>query len=212
VPLPSDLIFGDGFEAGSTNAWSELVQSGGNLTVSSASAMHGTGGLEAMISRPGDVTAVDRTPNAQTSYHARFGFDPNGVTIRNTTPHSLLTARSASGALTAHIELRRSAGLYQIRARTLPDTGVIKSTSWTTITDAPHAVELGWTASVPVSRGNGTLTLWIDGVTVSSLTKIANGAQRIDEARLGPQDVRTGVTGAEFFDDFVSTATTYIGP
>ena len=212
VPLPNDLIFGDGFESGATNAWAELVQSGGILTVSSASAMHGAAGLEATISRPGDVSAVDRTPNAQTSYHARFGFDPNGVTIRNTTPHSLLTARSASGALTAHIELRRSSGVYQIRARTLLDTGAIKSTPWTTIADVPHTVELGWTASAPTSRRNGTLTLWIDGTLVSSQTNLANGAQRVDEARLGPQDVRTGVTGTEYYDDFVSTSTTFIGP
>ena len=212
VPVPDDLIFGDGFESGSTDAWAESVQTGGTVAVSSAAALHGNSGLEATISSPGDVTVVDRTPNADTSYHARFGFDPNGVTIRNTTPHSVLTVRSESGALTAKVELRRSAGAYQIRARTLLDSGAIKSTPWTTITDAPHAIELGWTASVPASRRNGTLTLWMDGVRVSSLTKLANGAQRIDEARLGPQDVRTGVTGAEYYDDFVSTATTYIGP
>ena len=47
---------------------------------------------------------------------------------------------------------------------------------------------------------------------MSSLTQLANGGQRVDEARLGPQGLVAGVTGAEYYDDFVSTATTYIGP
>ena len=34
---------------------------------------------------------------------------------------------------------------------------------------------------------------------------------RVTEARLGPQGVPSGVHGVEYFDDFVSTLTSYIG-
>ena len=210
-PTPADLLFADGFESGGVGAWSSAATNGGRLAAVSSAALDGSYGLRADISNRSDMYVLDTSPSAATTSHARFRFDPNSVTVSNGKVHTLFGATSTSGARIVDLQFRKSSGVYQIRAGTRLDSGSVKYSGWVTISDAPHVIEVGWTASAPASSRNGTLSLWIDGGSVSTLTKLANGAQRIESAQLGPQGIPSGVSGVEYFDSFVSTVNSYIG-
>ena len=193
----------------STAAWTSAVTNGGLLSVAPAAALEGSYGLRAEISNTNDLYVLDTTPSAATSYNARFRFDPNDVSLSFLRSHDLFVA--ASGTATAVVEMRSLFGWYQVRVGARLDNGSTRYTSWTGLTDDVHVVELGWVASSG-GGSNGTIRLWIDGAEVASATALANGAQRVDDARLGPQSVPSRTSGVEYFDGFVSTLGTYIGP
>jgi hypothetical protein len=154
---------------------------------------------------------ADATPVAATSYHARFRFDPNTVTIPVGKQHDLARALTGSGATAARVQLRRTATGYQVRVGWLTASGGSGSGAWVTLTDAPHTIEVAWSAATTSTAKNGTVVLYLDGVQVSATTTASNGTVRVESFRLGPQSVTSGTSGTEYFDDFVSTLTTYIG-
>jgi len=174
-------------------------------------ALSGAFGASVTISNRIDTYVEDDSPNAVTSYHARFQFDPNGVVIGPGQTHALLAGRSATGARIAVIQIRRVFAGYEIRSGARLDGGTVKYGAWAAISDAPHSIELGWSAATGSGK-NGTVGLWIDGTPGSTLGGLANGSGRIDAARLGPQSIPSGVSGIEYFDGFASTTTRYIGP
>jgi hypothetical protein len=153
---------------------------------------------------------ADVTPTAETSYHARFKFDPNTVTIGSGTSHDIFVATNSAGTANLRLQITKSSRSYQIRTATTLNSGSIKYSNWVTFTDAPHSIEVVWQAAA--SGSTGSSTLYIDGTQVSSVAGLANSSTRIDSARLGPQSLPSGVSGVEYFDAFASTRTTYIGP
>jgi hypothetical protein len=156
------------------------------------------------------MSVVDRSPNNVRWYHARFLYDPNGSTSSAGLAHSLFRAYSASGRLTAEVQQRRVNGRYEVRAVALLDDHVTRvPTAWKTITDAPHSIEIGWSAAT--TGTNGGLRLWIDGGTALGRNGLANGSLRIDEVRVGPQALPAGSRGTEYYDAFTSTLGAYIG-
>jgi len=85
--------------------------------------------------------------------------------------------------------------------------------SWFTISDAPHALELDWRASTDTVNPNGGLTFWIDGAQQADITDIRNDQRRIDSVRLGAiASVEGGTRDIYYFDAFESRRQTYIGP
>ncbi len=211
VAPPSDVLFADGFESGSTSKWSTTASNGGRLSVKTGAALSGTFGASATISNRVDSYVEDASPNAVTSYHARFQFDPNSVVIGSGQTHVLLAGRSANGNAIAVVQVRRVSAGYEIRSGARLDSGTVKYGAWAAISDAPHSIELGWSAATGSAK-NGTIGLWIDGTPGSTLSGLTNGTGRIDAARLGPQSIPSGVSGTEYFDGFSSTTTRYIGP
>jgi hypothetical protein len=97
-----------------------------------------------------------------------------------------------------------------VRTATTLNTASIRFSTWATITDAPHSIEVAWLAAT--SGSNGSDNLYVDGVLVGAVTGLANSSTRVDTVRLGAQNLPTGVAGVEYFDAFVSTYSTYIGP
>jgi hypothetical protein len=87
------------------------------------------------------------------------------------------------------------------------------NSTWLTISDAPHSIELDWRAATAAGANNGGLTLWIEGVQQASLTGIDNDTRRIDRVRLGPvSGLDSGTRGTYYLDAFESRKQTYIGP
>ena len=107
---------------------------------------------------------------------------------------------------------------YQLRFAALNDTPTIGAATWrtssyVTISDAPHFLELDWQAATAPGANNGMLNFWIDGVQRPSLINLDNESRRIDIARLGPiGGLDTGTRGSYYFDAFESRRRTYIGP
>jgi hypothetical protein len=214
VTVATDLIFEDGFEGGNLSAWGgPNAIDGGNLSVTPAAALVGTGGMQALINDNKPLYVTDGTPAAEPRYRARFYFDPNAIVMSKGDKHVLFAARTASGATTAQIEMRMSGGNYQLRAQIADDGGSLSGGSWFTLTNASHAIEIDWRASTAAGANNGSLTFWVDGVQRSSTTGIDNDTQRVEEARLGPSiGIDKGTRGTYYLDAFVSNRTAPIGP
>lgn len=209
APTPTtDTIFADGFESGNLNVWSAATTGGGRLSVTTNAALIGAWGMQALINNTSPLYVTDRSPNAEAGYHARFYFSPNGVAPSNTNPQDIVVGRSAAGTSIFRVQFRRSSGSYQVRGLILANSGLNQTTSWYTISNASHAIEIAWQASA-----SGSLSLWIDGTLKETRSGVANGNYRLEEIRLGPSSgIASGTTGTEYFDAFVSTRNTYIGP
>ncbi len=222
TPLPTntppatalpDLIFADDFEAGSLLAWTSAVTDSGDLRAASAAALVGANGLQAVIDDNTAVYVTDDNPNAERRYRVRFYFDPNSVTMANNDLHVLLYGYSGASTAVLRVEFRRSSSAYQLRAGLLNDGTSWTSTSYVTVSDAPHVVELDWRASAAAGANSGGLTFWIDGTQRANLTGTDNDTRRLDRVRLGAvTGIDAGTRGTVFFDAFEARRESYIGP
>ncbi len=208
----SNFLFADGFESGNLAAWTTAVTNTGRLRVSSASALTGTWGLQAVISGTTAMYVRDDTPASESRYRARFYFDPNSITMASGNTHDIFVGRTGSLDV-FRIQFRFTSGNYQVSAQTRNDSTVYSSTSWYTISDAPHPVEIDWKAATGAGANDGYISLWIDGTLKQTVSTVDNDTRRVDEARLGPlSGIDAGTQGTEYFDAVESRRTTYIGP
>lgn len=210
---PADLIFADSFESGNLSAWSSSVTDGSDLSVSTAAALSGAYGLQAVIDSNGAIYATDQTPQAETRYRARFYFDPNSITMASGDLHDIFRAYQG-GTTTAPtgIQLRFDQGFHQVRAWVRRDNGSVAYTAWAPITDAPHALEINWSAATAAGANDGYVELYVDGNLMDAEWNLDNDTRRVDYVRLGPLFIDTGTRGTYYFDAFESRRATYIGP
>jgi hypothetical protein len=213
TPSAADLIFADSFESGNLTAWTSNTTGGGDLSVSSAAALVGTQGLQALINDTTALYVTDDTPNAEARYRVRFYFDPNTITMTSGDTHFIFKGFTSTGAEAIRVEFRFSSGLYQIRASLSNNSATWVLSNWFTISDAPHPIELDWRAATGAGATDGGMTVWIDGIQQTDLTGVPNDTVRIDRGRLGAlAGIDTGTLGTEYFDAFVSGRQNYIGP
>jgi hypothetical protein len=164
-PPPGGVIFQDGFESGSSSAWTE-VDGEGDLNVTAPAALNGAFGLAALIDNTTVMYVLDNSPTNEARYRARFYFDPNAITMAIGDLHNIMVALNAGGAAAvARIEFFRSSGGYQVRASVRNDAGVYSNTPFFTISDASHRIEIDWQSATSPGANNGSLRLWIDGTS-----------------------------------------------
>ncbi len=208
-----DLIFADSFESGSFSAWTASKVDTNDLTVTTAAALAGSRGMQAVINDSNTLYVTDDTPNAEPRYRARFYFDPNTIAMANNDAHIMFYGYTGASTTVLRIEFRSSAGAYQLRAGLKNDADAWLSTNYATISDAPHALEIDWRAATAAGANNGGLTFWIDGVQQGDLAGVDNDLARIDRARLGPANsIDAGTRGTCYYDAFESRRQSYIGP
>lgn len=201
----SDTIFADSFEGGNLNAWGGTGGTASRLSVTTAAKQAGVYGLQATISSGTSGYVINNSPNNETSYHARFYFHPHSAAI-SSTAQDILVGRNASNQVVFRVQLRLSSSKYQISSL-VTRSGGTTSTSWYTISNAYHPIEIAWQAGASAS-----FTLYIDGVAQQTLTKLNTSAYTIKTIWLGPSAGLSGSPGSEFFDNFVSKRSSYIGP
>ena len=217
TPTPTspvtDLIFADGFESGNLAAWTSNSNDLGDLSVSNSAALVGTRGLQAVIDDINSIYVTDDTPNVEPRYRARFYFDPNSISMLSGDTQYIFRGYSGTSTIVLRVQFRFSNNTYQLRSGLVGDGSTWANSSWLTISDASHAIEMDWRASTGAGANNGSLTMWIDGVQQANLTGVDNDTRRIDRARLGAvSGVDTGTSGTYYFDAFESRRQTYIGP
>jgi len=209
----ADLIFADGFESGNLSAWSSGTTDAGDLSVTATAALAGNYGLQAVMDDNNSIYVTDDSPNAETRYRARFYFDPNSILMANNNNHYLFYGYTGTSTVVVRVQLRYSNGSYQLRAALRNDSSTWTSSSWFTISNASHSIEIDWRAATASGANNGGLTLWIDGMQRANLTGVDNDMRRIDRVQLGAvSGIDNGTRGAYFFDAFESRRQTYIGP
>ena len=207
------MIFADGFESGNLSAWTSNNNDLGDLSASAAAALVGSKGMQALIDDATAIYVTDDTPNAELRYRARFYFDPNSIIMASGDTHYIFKGFVGASTDVLRLEFRQSAGIYQIRASVADDGSAFISSSFFTISDAPHFIEVDWRAATAPGANNGGLTLWIDGVQQADLTGMDNDTWRVDRARLGAlSGIDVGTSGTYYFDAFESRRQTLIGP
>jgi hypothetical protein len=200
------VIFADSFESGNFSMWSACITDVNDLSVSAAAKMVGNYGMQALLDDNVAIYCTDDTPSAETRYLASFYFDPNTITMVNGDTHTIFGGYAGTSTLVLRLQFRRSAGLYQVQAAILSDGTAWKTSTWTTISDAPHQIKLDWRAATAAGANDGRLMLWIDDVQKADLTAVDNDTRRIDRARLGAvAAIDTGTRGTYFFDEFESS-------
>lgn len=212
TPEFADQIFADNFEWGNLVAWSSSTTDSGDLAASTSSAAFGTYGMQAVIDDNTAIYVTDDVPAAEPRYRARFYFDPNSITMASGNAHYIFIGYTGTSTAVLRIEFRFSSNSYQIRAQLVNDSTTWTSSSWFTISDALHFVEVDWKAATASGANNGDLTLWIDGTQQANLTGVDNDTRVIDRVRLGPvSGIDSGTRGTYYFDEFDSRRVDYIG-
>lgn len=209
-----DVLFADGFESGDFSAWTGSSTNGGNLAVTTDSALVGSYGLSANISNNTGMYVEQNHPGVESRYRARFYFDLNSIGMNKGNAHFIFYGYSSANQPVVRIELRRSSnGLYQLRPGVWNDSGSWVLSSYIAITDEPHLIEFDYQASIGPGAKNGYLTFWIDGVQKASLSGVDNDTRLLDFIRLGPQaGIVTGTSGIYYFDAYEARRFSYIGP
>ncbi len=210
----SDLIFADGFESGNLSAWTSASTDGGDLSTSPLAALVGNQGLRAVVNDSNSMYLTDNSPNAEAHYRVRFYFDPNSVAMASGDYQYLLTAfANATDTTVFRVQFKIAGGAYQVRLRNFDDSQGNQNTPYVTISDAPHAFEVEWSAAKAAGANDGFANFWIDGVPQGSLTGIDNDTYRLERVRLGlTYIVNGGTSGVEYFDAFEARRQTYVGP
>ena len=214
-PFPDkpDALFADGFESGDFTAWSSYATDGGDLSVTGAAAIVGSYGIQAVLDDNNAIYVTDWSPWDETRYRARFYFDPNTISMTSGNAHYLLYAGNRDGTLSMRVEFRFYSSAYEVRAEVGNDSNGWSSSAWTTISDAPHYLELDWRASTAPGANNGGMTWWIDGAQNADFTTVDNDTRRIDYVQWGAvAGIDSGTRGIYYFDAFESRRQTYIGP
>jgi hypothetical protein len=206
VPLKT-LIFADGFESGNFSAWTVTVRDAGDLSVTSAAALDGINGMQALIDDNHALFVQDDTPLNESVYSINFHFDPNSISMANLDNHALFMAYDLKTIYvpTMRVLFRFFNGNYQIQAGARNNNLTTWSnTRWFNITDAPHQIEVEWDAAT-AGQTDGKLKLKIDGTLLGNRTGFANDTFRVDRGRLGVvQGIDNGTRGTEYFDRFES--------
>ena len=124
------------------------------MSVTTAAALVGTYGMQAVINDNHVLYVKDETPNGEKRYRARFYFDPNSITVASGNNIGLLVGYSTAGMVT-RLEFRSSGGAYQVKARVRHDSMSWTDSSWFTISDAAHYFELDWRAGSGAGANGG---------------------------------------------------------
>jgi hypothetical protein len=206
-----DDVFADSFASGDTSAWTSTA---GAVSVIPGAAMDGDGfGMAVDITGGTTGTVSDETPSAETSYHARFLFDPNSAQSRNNQAIVLLDGQDTGGTSLFRVETRRrnaQGGSYEVRGVVLAAGGE-QATGWVSINDgSANVVEIAW-----ASGASASFDLYVQGALQETLAGLDTSASALDVVHLGPSGgpgLDADASGSVYLDAFVSTRYSVIGP
>jgi hypothetical protein len=209
----TDLVFMDNFETNDLSLWSSTtVADDGDLSLSSASAMFGSYGLQALIDDTTSIYAVDRSPKDEPQYRARFYFDPNSVSIPSGNGFSILGGSGDVGSV-YRVMLNNVGGSYMVQLLAVTDTSVWVTGTQIATLDEPQLIEIEYKAASAAGANDGTLKLWLNETLADTIENLDNETRLIDDVYLGAaSSLDPGTSGTIYFDEFESRRNTYVGP
>src|SRR3972149_2969971 len=119
----------------------------GDLSANAAAAAFGSFGMQALINDNTALYVTDWSPFAEPRYRARFYFDPNSIVMASGNAHYIFYIYQGPSTIIGQIEFRFSTPNYQVRAALINDATTWKTSSWFTLSDAWHPIELDWRAA-----------------------------------------------------------------
>ena len=210
VVLPNN-IFADSFQLGNASSWNSTT--GANVSVTPGASLNGAPAFGMGVGLAGTAAGyvTNLTPISDPSFHGRFYFNPNGSLPNNNNSANGVTIFSGLNATNTSIFQvrfrRQNNGTYQVRLSVLRSGGTT-STNWYAITNASHAIEVAWQSGSSTSA-----RLIVDGVVKQTLNNLNTNANKLESVRLGPSaGLVAGASGVMYFDAYISTRNTVIGP
>jgi hypothetical protein len=210
---PGGLIFSDDFESGDFSQWFGVNTGGGYLYTCTKAAMNGTYG--ACVQR-GSTSyrkqLVDNSPKKDTSLSVQFNFDIHSLSMGVNDPLHVLKFKKLK-EVPAYVVIKHNGSQYLIRLITKLDDLTKVKTSWITLTDAPHTIEVDWQAASVAGANDGFAKLYIDNVLQEALTDLDNDTLYITHYGIGFTNLLTGlsISGIVYFDDVLTSNNGYIG-
>jgi S1-C subfamily serine protease len=195
--VASTSLFADSFASGDLRAWS-AHRGARMLVITPRAALDGDGyGLRAKVTGSAVAGVIDRSPAAESGYHAQFSFDPAG-TSTDGRPWVLFAGWDGDGRVFL-LRYRTVARKVYLRASAMGTSGW-ESTRLIRISDDVHVLDLTWQAGSP-----GSVTLAVDGAAAGSVDDLENGERRLERVMLGPSGgLQPSSSGALLFDAFES--------
>ena len=206
------------FEGNNLDEFSALIDPDSDLSTSADSAMVGSYGMEVLID---DQTSTYGRYSGMTLSNKlgyRIYIDPNNLTMATTNEFNFMDSWADTSVI-AQLGLNyTTAAGYRLRASIGKDPGPYTLTygAYINITDAPHCVEILVTRATTDSASDGSLEIWVDGVSQYTIADQDNydifvsSFQVSQGARAG---MDSGTTGTFYLDDIiVRDDGQYIGP
>lgn len=194
------------------------------LAVNNLAAMEGEYGLEVICDgvNLGGAYVQDDSPNGESTYRAKFLFNPAQIEITQTgsileSRHWIFTMNGTSvvsqNVRVGGVYLLKKSGKYWVATQgENTAAGAKKNSPKIMLGDAgvensPHLIEIEWQAS-SVSGGYGLLRMRVDGGTWAEVPGLKNYSQVVNTARLGIViGLDPDTVGSHFFDSFESYRT-----
>jgi YD repeat-containing protein len=212
IPPAYGRIFMNSFESGDLSAWSDSETDSGNLSVSSASPIEGSYSLHATADSEDEMYVQDDLPGNESSYHARFYFDPNSISASPGDSLVIFQGKNANGDAVFQVLIKKISIGYEIKTTSTDDLQQPIESSWSPLTDDLHAIELAWQASSGQGSDDGYSSLLIDNLEVAGTTEVDNDTVQIDSVETGILSPSSDdFSGAIIFDDFSSNRFLHIG-
>jgi hypothetical protein len=195
-------------ESNDFSEWTMTLDTLGHMTTSAAAALKGSSyGMQCYLGGTATVMYGSRTLSyiSDGVVHARFYIKPNGLTFPTEEDLLVLNLRNA-GASIAYVYLGRNGANYIIRATLVDDSGVLQDTAAYIITNAEHYIEICLKRATTDISSDGSIQLWIDGVS----KELLSGKDNYDYfdalvyVRMGTIYFPVGIpTGTFFLDELV---------
>jgi RHS repeat-associated protein len=205
-------IFANAFERGNLSLWSSSETDSGKLSVTSTTPIEGSYSLQAIADSQNSLYVEDDTPQNDTHYDARFYFDPNSITASTGDSLTLFQGRNTSGNTVFQVHIRKTATGYEIGTVSIDDSQQTVESSWTSLTNELHSIELEWKAASAAEANDGDSTLYVDDTDVTGTTGVDNDTAQVEDVEMGVlSPTSSNFSGTVYFDDFASNRTGHIG-
>jgi hypothetical protein len=112
-----------------------------------------------------------------------------------------------------YLVMKYDGGQYWIQLATLLDDRTKIKTGWYLLTDAPHAIEVGWGAASASGTNDGFAELYLDDVLMESLTNLDNDSIFIENFKIGftSRLVGKNISGVMYVDDVATSNIGHLG-
>lgn len=201
------ILFDIDHEVGDLSEYDSTVTDGGDLSVTVAAALNTTSyGLQCVIDDTNDIYGEGNLGASSTTgvVRLRFFIDPNGVSLAQYSTMGTCQIFASSDLHLLLVLIEGAASGYVLKVGVWEDDGTYSST-WTTMTDAEHCIEVQLTRAASNVASDGDVDAWLDGVALTSITGLDN-YDRFDDfdyIRLGTFSIPGGTSGTVYEDELI---------
>ena len=168
--------------------------------------------LRATIDDNNELYVIDRHPFNEDRFHTRFYVVLDQLDMVNNDSLIIYQATNRADEVVARIELRRSAGEFQVRVQAVNDEGAWFSTAWGTLVPETNAIEIYWQAASAPGADDGECTVWVNDIQLGSVIDIDNDTRRVDNAYWGViEGIDSTTRGVVFYDLYESRRDRHVG-